>query len=221
MDFTRSEGLGGFSLAGDYSEAFYVHVFQMVAEGYKRLDPCRYSENEEEEITGALTEAIQEFLEDDGSPDWAAAYSVVEDCPLPQPGRMGRKRRRLDFTFIRSQRGERPKFVFEAKRLNKNTRLAKHYFGQDGLGRFLSGTYPAYNDRAGMLGYVQTGSEPTWAERLSNHLAENHDALVVEDSPGWQTSVVTEALPHTYLSRHRATASGTPLAVYHVLLRFY
>ena len=47
------------------------------------------------------------------------------------------------------------------------TRSINEYFGDDGFGMFVVGTYAADQTSAGMVGYVQTENSQAWLDRLT------------------------------------------------------
>lgn len=73
---------------------------------------------------------------------------------------------------------------------------------------------------AGMLGYVQSDDEQTWADRIGQRLVEStKDYSLRRESP-WRHEPVIEELPHTYRSGHGRGRGRKPIEIYHALLRF-
>ncbi len=205
-----------------YAAAMRGHALQLIAEGYACMDHTRFADAHEPAITGELVARMREFLESGGDgPAWREYYSIHDDPPLNVDGRLGKARSRVDIEFECVSRGggKRPRLRFEAKRLNTVTgHTIAAYLGTDGLGCFLSGKYPMTHAEAGMLGYVQSEDEPTWAGRISSALEHSADrygsvgpAFCGRHSPGKP--------PYTYVSHHD-TRAAPQITILHVLLRF-
>src|SRR2546427_5962096 len=88
------------------------------------------------------------------------------------PGKLGKRRKRVDIEFERSSRGVAFHFHFEAKRLYRSDSLSE-YLGDEGLGMFLSGDYASDERVGGMLGYVQRDSLDAWLGKLQIELGAN------------------------------------------------
>ena len=156
--------------SGFYAERFRLHVHCLIKEGYACLVPSDYRDSEETDITGELVSRMRGVLEQIGAPRWMQHYSIHEEKPLSGGGaRLGKRRKRVDIEFERVEAGRRPRFGLEAKRLCKTVTEAD-YCGAEGLGCFVSGDYAWGEDKAGMLGYVQTHDEDTWACRIEGKL---------------------------------------------------
>lgn len=205
-----------------YAAAMRGHVLRLIAEGHARMDKTRFADAHEPAITGELVARMRDFLEsgDDG-PSWRGYYSVHDDPPLCVDGKLGKARPRVDIEFecLNRNGGRRPRLRFEAKRLNSATsHTVAAYLGADGLGCFLSGKYPTTHAEAGMLGYVQSEDEQTWAARIS--LALKRDAAMYGTvAPAFCRHQSPGKPPHTYISHHD-TQAVRHITVLHVLLQF-
>jgi hypothetical protein len=197
-----------------------THVLRLIAEGYTRMDKSRFADEQEPSITGALVERMREFLEEDAdAPSWCAFYSINDDPPLNVTQKQGKSRPRVDIEFERVACGKRPRLRFEAKRLNSATgHTVSGYLGKDGLGCFLSGKYPLTHAEAGMLGYVQSDDETTWAKRIASVLSRDRNEYAVEE-PLFCGQAAPAGLAYTYLSHHHSKAAPHT-TIHHVLLRF-
>ncbi len=91
--------------------------------------------------------------------------------------------------------------------------------GEDGLGCFLSGWYPATHGEAGMLGYVQSGEEADWAEDIESRLSEG-GAVYGSVDPLFAPRQIHAVLHHTYTSCHLQSQGTGHIVIHHVLLRF-
>lgn len=204
-----------------YSEALRRHAHELIAAGYERMDHISFADEQEPAITGELVREIRAYLEVfEDAPPWARYYSVHDDPPLAAEGRLGRHRRRVDIEFERVSAGKRPRLRFEAKRLSSPTgHSTGGYLGEDGLGCFLSGAYPSTHGEAGMLGYVQSGSEEDWVRKIHDRLSEEPEAFGIVPPP-MDRQEIAAALRHTWVSRHRVGGRDETIMVHHVMLRF-
>ncbi len=209
--------------AADYDRLFISRVHELLQRGYDRLTPRQYATAEETAITGDLVESIK-YLLDYPTEDWMRFYSVYDDPPVNEPRsrnkkrRKGRGRRRVDIRFDSSENSPRTRLRYECKRLGKG-HAAGQYVGPTGLGCFLKGEYAARDVRAGMLGYVQSHDEATWASRIEIALAKSAEDFAVRVA--WQHSPVSTMLKHAYCSAHGRGRGRKPIVIYHTLLRFH
>ena len=173
--------LGPTSARPLYKLSFIRRCHQLLACGYAKLRPATLEAEQEPAITGELVRAMKSVQERPDAPRWMVYMHIADDPPVNAPGRFGKKRRRVDIEFERSERGRRPRFQCEAKRLYQSDSLEK-YLGEDGLGRFLAGDYSRDEDVAGMLGYVQTRSVADWGGDLRSALDENRTQHEISSS---------------------------------------
>jgi len=202
-----------------YSDAFRGSAHRLILMGYERLDAASHQNSDEEDISGELVRVMNEVIQDDNAEDWLVPFSASNESPVDAPGRTG-KSRRVDIMIVMSQRGPHPQLQFEAKRLYNNG-SARLYLGEEGLGRFLSGKYAHKHEEAGMLGYVQTDDEQTWADRIQARLDEGRNEYAVCEDGLWNKHTVIRGPRHTYLTRHNRTDPPRPIAIYHIFLRFF
>lgn len=186
----------------------------MLAWGYEDARSKILGNHEETEITGFISEAIDKRLMGFSTPARFDRYALKEDNPVPGEGRTGKRRRRLDIVLERAQRGPRPRYVFEGKRLRKNSHSIKTYCGEDGLLRFVEGRYAAEYPEAAMVAYVQSDTPAYWIERLTKVLARDHGLRISKDL---RKEVVLKSLDDTWVSEHRRDRSN-PISLYHIML---
>jgi hypothetical protein len=152
----------------DYEQLFIRRVHDLIKWGYDRLCASAYATQEETVITGDLAEAIEDILEYPNE-DWMRFYRVYDDPPINEsivaPRRRGKRRRRVDIKLDSSEVSPYTRFCFEAKRLGKGNPVSR-YLGAKGLGSFLSSSYDGAEQQGGMLGYVQSDVEQTWAANI-------------------------------------------------------
>lgn len=209
--------------AADYDRLFIPRVHNLVKLGYDRLDAKRFVTAEETAITGDLVESIAVVL-DCPAAKWMRFYSVYDDPPVIGPKRRGHRRRkgrarqRVDIRLDSSEVLPRTRFCFECKRLGKGHPISR-YLGKDGLGCFVQGMYAREDDRAGMLGYIQSDDEKTWAERLSAKLLRTPKNFALRDP--WRHAPVDQQLHHTYRSTHGRGRGRRQIEIYHTLLLFW
>jgi hypothetical protein len=118
--------------------------------------------------------------------------------------------------FERHKRGKRPRLRFEAKRLGGGATVAD-YCGAEGLGAFVECHYSRTHDEVGMLGYVQTGTEDEWAEKLKTKLIPKAHSVIVGGE--WKRIESLGGPPHTFQTMH-ADKHAVNFLLLHILLRF-
>ena len=208
----------------DYEQLFIRRVHELVKLGYDRLCPSAYTTQEETVITGDLVEAIESILEYPNE-DWMRFYRVYDDPPLNESmtatRRQGKRRRRVDIKLDSSEVSPYTRFCFEAKRLGKGNPVSR-YLGAEGLGCFLSGSYAGAERRGGMLGYVQSDDEQTWAAKIEKELTSSPKSFGLQTQrSNFRLYQISPQLHHTYVSEHRRTTDGKRLQIYHSFLIFH
>ncbi len=209
----------GSGLRDTYQSSLRKHAHELIAMGYHELRAEDYANSEEPTITGEMVRVMREILERESSPPWIEHYTIHDDPPLNVPDKQGKRRPRVDIEFERVNRGPRPRLRFEAKRLGKNHRVGL-YLGNDGLGCFTSGRYPLTHPEAGMLGYVQSDDEASWAAKIEAALRRAPAIYSTTEGNMWDQNQITPQLVFTYRSRHRCQALEEELQIFHILLRF-
>lgn len=210
----RSRGTS--PMAAAYGSAFVGIVHRVLAAAYAAIPKANLSKMQEPSITGLIVQKMRAFLEDPKAPRWAARLAVHDDPPLNVGGTQGKKRPRIDIEVESVIAGPRPRFQFEAKRLNKKQGVPD-YLGADGLGCFVSGKYAAAHAAAGMLAYLQSGTLGAWAKKIESGLdgARSKHGLS-KTGPAWSTfKAANHALP-SFRSEHQRSCG--PIVVFHTLL---
>lgn len=202
-----------------YQTSFVRHVHEVLKLGYKKLDAPTYARHEEEDITGELVRSMQAALQDRNAPKWARNFWAAEETRVNDPTRLGKRRCRIDIEILKSQHGPRPRFRFEAKRL-RGTTSRRDYLGNEGLGCFLDGRYAKDDEFAGMLGYVQSESIKSHAEKLEEVMAGKLDAYSVETDGQWKKCEIVDDLA-SFVTKHRRKGELSAITVIHTLLSFY
>lgn len=210
----------GGGLRDAYRRSLRTHAHELIAMGYREIRAEEFVNSQEPEITGELVRAMRELQERESAPPWVAYYTIHDDPPLNVPGMRGKKRPRVDIEFERVIPGMRPRLRFEAKRLRRNRDVGQ-YLGKDGLGCFTSGKYPLTHPEAGMLGYVQSDDETTWAAKIETTLRQAPDSYSIDGNELWKQCQIAPQLAYTYRSRHHCQTLGENIYIFHILLRFY
>jgi len=201
-----------------YRTSFVSRSHRVLKMGYDHLDAASLASSEEEDITGELTRAMQEAVEDREAPGWAKNFWPSEEVRVQEDGRRGKRRRRIDIEIVQHQAGPRPRFRFEAKRLHSSA-SQQEYLGNDGMGCFLDGRYAREDDVAGMLGYIQQGSVDSHAAALQSALEGDPSMYAVVEDELWAAVSIVEGLS-TYRSAHRRPKPLTQIVLLHSLLAF-
>jgi hypothetical protein len=201
-----------------YRASLVNRSHQILKMGYDRLDSGSLVASEEEVITGRLTQAMQDSLEDMKAPLWTKNFSAHEEKRVNDGERDGKRRLRIDIEVIEHLRGPRPRFRFEAKRL-RDTDSRREYLGHDGLGCFLDGRYAASDPDAGMLGYVQEGKAVEHVAAIAEYLRKDPARFGVAQASGWKEHRLVKGL-QTFASSHQRTGGLRDILVFHTLLDF-
>jgi hypothetical protein len=215
-------GRGGAGVSQDsaeYWDAFRRDVFLLLIMGYRRLVHTQYNASEEQDITGELVKAIRRITEDPESPERTMRFAIHDDPPLNDDTRFGKRRKRIDIEFELTDRRPHPRYFFEAKRLSRKAHTGT-YRGPKGMGEYLAGNYARGSDEAGMLAYVQTGNQSSWADKLSDVIGKRHLGLMLTQDGQWTRVDVAPDLQHMYRTRHNRPAVGRPITLFHILLSF-
>lgn len=200
-----------------YKACFRRDAFQLLAWGHEDARGKILNDLEETQITGFISEAIDKRLMSFKTPARFDRYGLKEDNPVPSESRTGKQRRRLDIIIERAQRGPRPRYVFEAKRLHRINHGIDKYSGKEGLLRFVQGTYAAEYPEAAMVGYIQSDTPDYWIEKLTKVLAKGDELRI---SKHLSRDVVLKSIPHSWVSEHTRKHLN-PITLYHVMLVCY
>jgi hypothetical protein len=149
---------------GTYEQAFVRRSHELLGLGYRRLDPGSLASLDETAITGHLCDAMETALDASDRPDWATQFTTIDDQPECVGGKTGKRRPRADVCVRCINPRPARRFRFEAKRLNSSRSLTE-YLGDDGMLALLAGHYGDL-PHAGMIGYVQTDTCPTWSGKI-------------------------------------------------------
>ena len=210
-----AENLNSFARSS-YDYGFRRDAHQLLAWGYQDVLPQIHCNLTEEEITGIIVEAIEKRLDDPSTPEKFDRYSIDEEKPISVEGRKGKKRRRLDLVVVSGHSRPRPKYIFEAKRLRKNSYPIGRYMGEDGLQCFIKGVYASPYPEAAMIGYIQSDAATYWETELKRSFDNaSHNDLYIKQV--LQKMQIIVSLPNTWVSEHERVVSGS-ITVYHIFL---
>ncbi len=204
----------------DYRAAFIRKGFEILARGHQRMTPCDFAASEEPVITGELVRKMKEVIEEPGAPSWMAHFDVADDPPVNDGNRLGKKRRRIDIELVHTQRGEKPRIHFEAKRLSEASSVGK-YLGADGLGLFLKGEYGARQNDGGMIGYIQAKEAAHWIAKIRAALDASRAKYRLSKGNTLSPAKIIPAVPDMQVSVHGRKRGMPPISMYHALLRFH
>lgn len=198
-----------------YRDRFVTHVHLLLWMGYSRLDRSKLPNLDEPEISGLICENIEAVLDDTTSDDWADDYEIHDDPPVHDRTRLGKHRRRVDIKLVSHRIRPRLRFCFEAKALRTGRSLSE-YFGEDGLGRFIDGSYSSDQAMGGMVAYVQTDNCDKWCAKLASRL--DKDAHRIGRGGTWTPVRITHELSHTYRTQHKRVKRLPNITIIHTLL---
>lgn len=205
-----------------YRIAFVKNCFVLLVRAYGVMDTHSLQSAEEPHITGELVRCARTIVESDDAAPWMEHMEVLDDPPQAVAGRHGKWRPRIDFEFVRTGRGLRPRFHVEAKRLYRSDSV-NEYFGPGGLQMFVDGEYAGRWSSAGMLGYVQSDTCAGWLRRLASGFAARRVEICASEGlsdwtpAGWQG----EGLDGVHTSQHdRPLENLGPIQIFHLLVEF-
>jgi hypothetical protein len=199
-------------------ELFIERVHHLLQTGYASLTSKEiehYNRCNEPDITGGLAMRIQQLIDAKSVPGISRAWCVVDNWPedaphLPLTRQPRAKKRKMpDLRFRYGGLRQALYFRFEAKKLAGTGDYADLISHEDGLGRFLRRVYGREDEAGGLLGYVQTESAETHAERVRTALANDPNKYRVNANGDW-TAVTWKNGPQCSFravhSRERASA---------------
>lgn len=210
----------GVSAAPDFWFRFVRDAHTLVAEGFSRLNGAALSDQDEERISQLIVEGVHRWYDEAGRPDWTRQYFAIAEVPETESPFQGKARRRIDIYIESSHGARRPcRFAFEAKRLYRSDSVAA-YVGELGLGAFLDGTYVPTSPAAGMLGFVQQGTNTSAIQRVRDKLErERGDHGLVPNDAVWTGIELDGRLGTTWVSRHARGGQLGDVEIYHSFLR--
>jgi hypothetical protein len=210
-----AEKLNSFTRSS-YDYGFRRDAYQLLAWGYQDALAGIHCNLQEEEITGLIVEAMEQRLDAPSTPETFDRYSIDEEKPIAVEGRKGKKRRRLDLVVVSGHSRPRPKYIFEAKRLRKNSYPIGKYIGEDGLQCFVKEVYASQYPEAAMVGYVQSDASSYWGSELRRSFDGdlNNDLRIIQLL---QRVQVLSSMPDVWVSEHERI-TGSAIAVYHIFL---
>ncbi len=160
-------------------------IFRLIRSAWDRINRAK-NINLETRITGLLVQALidEQEAQFDGDPP----FQIHEEVKI-RDRQIGKENNRTDLEiYLRSHyfKGQRPFFIFEAKRLNVKYESgmdsnADKYIGSDGMGCLLTEKYRVVPGFGGMLGYVMDGQSLSARNSVENSmLRSKHDIALVE-----------------------------------------
>ncbi len=205
-----------------YRWHFLSRVHALLGRGFQEISHFDLSSRAEPAITGLLTQAIEEFLDDPEAPDWTDRFSIQDERHVNDSDREGKRRLRVDIELVSAGPRPRPRFQIEAKRLcNPPKTNLKQYLGGEGLGSFLSGGYAKSHPWAGMIGYLQAETVEQWATWIRTSLEDKSDEhFLVPKTEVLCPQSFDESLPHVYRSDH-FQQQNHPIEIHHIFLQCF
>ena len=199
-----------------YDYGFRRDAHQLLAWGYENAIPKIHCKLQEEEITGFIAEEIEDKLDDPYLPERFERYSISDEKPISGEGRTGKSRRRLDLVIVSGHNRPRPKYIFEAKRLCRNSYPISKYIGKDGLKCYVNGIYASQYPEAAMIGYIQSDSSQYWENQLRRSFdKDSNNSLCLEQK--LQETKVIDSLLDEWVSQHHRH-DQILITVYHIFL---
>jgi hypothetical protein len=204
------------SVFSAYDYGFRRDAHQLLAWAYQDALQRIHCKLQEEEITGFIAEEIEKKLDDPSLPERFDRYSISDEKPIAVEGRTGKNRRRLDLVIVSGHNRPRPKYIFEAKRLRKNSHPISLYTGEDGLKCYVSGVYASQYPEAAMIGYIQSDTPTYWEKELKRNLDnDSSNSLCIKQT--LQKVQILASLSNEWVSEHERQGRNS-ITVYHIFL---
>lgn len=208
----------------DYLAVLREDAHQLLAWSYSDTRRALPNAHDEYEMTGLLASAMLERINSPHTPERFTLYSIHNERPISPAGQLGKARPKLDIQIERC--GIRPKsfYTLEAKRLRDDIKSnvaasLAHYFGADGVGRFVSGRYEADGIEAAMVGCIQAHNTEFWFDQFERTFAADAppgpDKFKVVGS--FQRCSVIADLPDEASTLHQR-GDGVKIRLMHVAL---
>lgn len=215
------------TLAAEWNDYFVVlreDAHQLLAWSYADTRLKLAEAKDEYEITGFLADGMDARINSPQTPDRFTLYAIHNEKPTSPSGELGKQRPKLDIQIERC--GLRPKayYTFEAKRLRDDEHSSvrdtlRHYLGDDGVLRFVSGRYVPESLETVMLGCIQAHDAEFWFTQVSNAF----DSDEAKDEPLFalierlrRIDVISD-FPDERVSVH-ARASGVEIRIFHLYI---
>jgi hypothetical protein len=207
--------------SSDHIASFHRDALYLITAGHKKLieNGTDYSNEDEPNITGELVRCTNEYIDSASSHDWTSRYDVKDESPENTKGRLGKGRKKVDIVCTLTGKKPRSRIKFEAKRLKNPSFTSSKYFGETGLGEFISGNYAPECDTAGMLGYIQSDDCDYWAEQIPDTLKKREKEVCLIKGNQWQKADF-ENIDYCYKTLHNRPSINRELQVFHLLLDF-
>ncbi len=203
-------------LPSRYRQAFRKKVHRLIAWGYQDAKAKCGPKEEEESITGYISDAVELRLDDPGIPSDYNSIGIHEEKPHGGDGRKGKGRYRIDIQFKDSSSRPRARFSIEAKRLKTGGFPIGAYTGNEGMECFLNGSYARNEPEVAMLAYVQNKEFAYWHRQLHSKF-DNDAGLKRTIKRELKAVEVILELPHELLSEHNRNGASVVM-IYHIFL---
>lgn len=210
------------AISNAYWPIFRKHAHLLIAWGHEAIkaEILLSKEEDEENITGLLYEAIRQNLRSNREP-WCSRYAIHNEAPMPGGKRKGKDRRKTDLFVEFVTAKARPEYVFEAKPQNyvKTHQRTPYYVGERGMERFLTGEYADYTasyPEVGMIAYILSDSVEIWRDRLKTAIEQRQTQLRVIAAQ--EDVIIVDAIQYGWRSQHERNSSNVTLNIYHLLL---
>lgn len=209
-------------------DRFIERVHSLLQAGYETMTPRQlghFNRKNEPDITASLAMRIQQLIDDRAVPDITRAWSVTDNSPenklhLSLTKQPPAKRRKLpDLKFRYGGQREALYFRFEAKKLAGTGDYADLISHKDGLGRFLRKIYGREDMAGGLLGYIQTESTETHAERVRSALISNPKKYQVSANGDW-TAMNWKNGPKCCFRTVHSRGRASVILIFHSFLLF-
>lgn len=203
----------------NYWTKFREHAHEIIAIGYQRALPKIKQSTEEEEISGFICGEIETYFSLYNCPTWLTSFSVHNESPIHNSKSKGKRRKKIDILVEWTRKQRRPRYLFEAKCLNRKKahQNGRNYLGSEGIRRFFNGEYFDYSSRypeVAMIGFVLSDSPGWWRDKLKMDMNLLQNELAIKGVP--IDVKIVSTIPIEWQTLH--DRRGDDFNVFHVLL---
>ncbi|HET6386101.1 MAG TPA: hypothetical protein VFJ58_22140 [Armatimonadota bacterium] len=198
-----------------FNTTFRKCAHQLFIWGYQDSRSRIGPNDQEDDITCFIAEAIENRLNDPGTPrEYQEHYDIKEQKPVHSAKRTGKNRQRIDIVAVCNSTQPRPEFWFEAKRLKTVVFPISKYTGYDGMQCYLRCEYAAGCPAAAMVGYMQNSTPTHWHQELKRVMGSAGNLRVMSNLQHIQ---ILSSVPNEWVSVH-IRDDNTAISIFHILL---
>jgi hypothetical protein len=208
----------------EYLAALRKDAHLLLAWGYSDARRELPNARDEYDITDLLAAAMEQRINDPLTPERFTLYSVHNERPVSPARQRGKERPKLDIQIQRNGVRPKPCYTLEAKRLRDDDTAGaidsvRHYIGDQGVGRFVTGAYDPGAVEAAMLACIQAHDAEFWlghfAAAFSEDVSSGRNRLKIIEQ--FERCQIIADLPDEASSTHHRN-DGSAIRLLHIVI---